>query len=366
MLVRQMKGWAGLLCSVAWLARAVAGDPAPNVVQWGAIVMGVPADATNVATASIEEGCAAAIRGDGSLMVWGAFLGTNAPSRLTNALAVAAGPRFGVTISNGVPVLWGASQGGQIYPVPPDLTNVVAVACANAPIVLRADSTVAWWYPYETVLTNAVAIAGGQNSGIALRPDGTVATWGIDPCDHGMLDIPPGLGSVVSIASGACFNAALRADGHVVAWGDNTYGQTNVPANLTNAMAIAAGSLHCVALRSDGTVVAWGDNTFNQTRVPAGLSNVLSIAAGGNSSLAITGMARPRVDVVVTNVVFGPDGFKARVPTDRGNVYALEYKNSLAGTEWNLLPLVAGTGSDVDLVDTNAPAQQRFYRVRRW
>jgi hypothetical protein len=364
-----------LACVLTWLAQPVKAQPLPNVVAWGDISFtSVPADATNVVVASTGGGTAAAIRADGALVIWHPFSDApNFPSHITNALAVAAGPGFGLAVTNGVPVLWGSSQGGGIYPVPADLTNVVAVVCGNAPVVLRADSTVAGWYPYETVLTNAVAIAAGQLSGLALRADGTVATWGYDICGVGVLNIPPGLTNVVGVAAGACFNAALKADGTVVAWGDNGCGQTNVPPDLTNAVAIAAGALHCLALRSDGTVVEWGRNPYERpwdtsgpTNLVSLLSNVVSIAAGGYSSIAVTGTGMPPLHVLVTNVTFGAGGFSAKVPTDRGKVYALEYKNSLSAAQWTLLPLVAGTGGEIDLVDTNAAARQRFFRVRRW
>jgi alpha-tubulin suppressor-like RCC1 family protein len=335
----------------------------------------VPADATNVIVPSIDSDDAVAIRADGSLVSWGGIsMASNFPAHLTNAVSVAAGPGFALAVSNGVPLLWGSSQGGPIYPVPPDLTNVVAVAANTCPVVLRADSTVAWWYPYEAVLTNAIAVAAGDGFGLGLRPNGTVAAWGFDLFGFGMLDIPPGLTSVVAVAAGAFFGMALKADGTVVAWGQNGDGQTNVPPDLTNAVAIAAGVYHCLALRSDGTVLEWGYNPYEHTWDHTGptnlvslLTNVVSIAAGGYSSIAVIGTGMPPAHVVVTNVTFGASGLRARVPSDRAKVYALEYKDSLADAQWTLLlPLAVGTGSDIDLVDTNAAARQRFYRVRRW
>jgi alpha-tubulin suppressor-like RCC1 family protein len=314
-----------------------------------------------------------AIRSDGALVAWGSLAAAaNFPSRLTNALGVAAGSGFGLALSNAFPVLWGSSQFGVIYPVPPDLTNVVAVL--RGPLVLRADGSVAGWYPYETVLSNAVAIAtAGGTSLIGLRADGTVAAWGLDVCGVGLLNVPPGLTNVVGVAAGTCFCAALKADGTVVAWGDNSHGQTNVPPDLTNAVAIAAGAVHCLALRADGTVVEWGHNPDEQPWVTSGptnfvslLSNVVGIAAGAFSSLAVIGTGMPPRQVLVTNVAFGAGGFSAQVPTDRGKVYALEYKNSLADPQWQMLPLVAGTGGFVQLADKSATASQRFYRVRRW
>jgi hypothetical protein len=48
-----------------------------------------------------------------------------------------------------------------------------------------------------------------------------------------------------------------------------------------------------------------------------------------------------------------------------GATYTLEYKNSLADTNWTpLLPSVTGTGGAISLQDTNgATFPSRFYRV---
>jgi hypothetical protein len=367
-------GLAAMSSAPAWIVQPASGQPSPNVVAWGDIgSFAVPAGATNVVAASVSV-TAAALRADGTFVYWGAYSETpNFPFGLTNVLSVAAGPGFGLAVTNGVLVQWGSSQGGNIYPVPPELTNVVAVACNDSPLALRSDLTLGIWSPYLTILTNVVAIAPGEFSGLALRPDGTIATWGGDACGHGMLDIPPGLTNVAALAAGVCFSAALRADGTVVAWGDNTYGQTNVPAGLSNVVAIAAGALHCLALRSDGTVVEWGQNPYEKpwdnsgpTNLVASLTNVVGIAAGGYSSLAIIGTGMPPRQVLVTNLAFGAGGFSIEVPTDRGKVYALEYKNHLSDPQWQILPLVAGTGGSVELIDPAPGSSLRFYRVRRW
>lgn len=133
-------------------------------------------------------------------------------------------------------------------------------------------------------LTNATAIAVGEDYFLALRSNGMVSAWGFDT--FGQTDVPAGLSNVVAIAAGGEHCLALTVDGNVVAWGDNTYGQTNVPPAATNnVMAIAAGYFHSVALKNDGTVVAWGDDTYGQTNSTA-LTQVKLIAAGGNHSLA--------------------------------------------------------------------------------
>jgi hypothetical protein len=62
----------------------------------------------------------------------------------------------------------------------------------------------------------------------------------------------------------------------------------------------------------------------------------------------------------------GISTFQVSLPTQSGKVYALEYKNSMAETQWSALPLVAGSGAILMLTDSTATNSQRFYRVRRW
>jgi hypothetical protein len=68
----------------------------------------------------------------------------------------------------------------------------------------------------------------------------------------------------------------------------------------------------------------------------------------------------------VTNLNFGTNGFSLSVPTFKGRVYRLEYKDSLTDTAWTALPLQAGTGGNLPLTAPDVSAPQRFYRVRQW
>jgi hypothetical protein len=385
--------------ALACLAQAVAGQPVPNVVAWGTFVdfygegfgagsptgsVTAPMWATNVVAASGNFDHALALRGDGTVVGWGSnsYGQTNIPPVPGNVLAVAAGADFSVLVeAAGTVVNWGIINAAGEPNVPTGLTNAVAVAAFGAAVgvggpgclALRADRTLAAWgmnsggaLEVPAGLTNSVAIAGGVAHRLALCPDGTPVTWGIDLLHSGVTNVPSSLTNAVAIAAGSFFSMALRADGTVVAWGYDFSGETNLPPDLTNVVAIAAGDSHCLALRSDGTVVAWGDDSNGETDVPAGLTNVVSIAAGGYSSIAITGTAMPPRQVLVTNLAFGAGGFTATVPTDRMRVYALEYKNSPSDARWTLLPLVAGTGGAVTLSDPAPGPGQRFYRVRRW
>jgi alpha-tubulin suppressor-like RCC1 family protein len=135
-------------------------------------------------------------------------------------------------------------------------------------------------------LTNIIAVAAGEDHGVALRGNGTVVAWGNN--QYGQLSIPMAVQfQTATVAAGGNHSLALLTNGTVRAWGRNSYGQTVVPPGLSNVVALAAGREHSLALKFDGTVVGWGRNFEGQTNVPAGLGAVVGIAAAANYSLAV-------------------------------------------------------------------------------
>jgi hypothetical protein len=213
-------------------------------------------------------------------------------------------------------------------------------------------------------LSNIVSVATGQFHCLALKSDGTVATWGNQ--NYGLLNIPTAATNVIGIAAGDNHSLVLRSDGTVVAWGLNTSGQTRVPLGLSNVVAIAGGSAHSLALRGDGTLVAWGLNNFGQTNVPVGLANVVAIAAAGGINYALVGHRPMPQKVLLSRVQEETNALSCSLPTQSGRVYALEFKNALSDGGWTILPLVAGNGTLLNLVDVGATNSHRFYRVLRW
>ena len=193
-------------------------------------------------------------------------------------------------------------------------------------------------------LTGITAIAGGFNSSMALKNDGTVWTWGYN--NWGQLgtgnntdsnvpvQVKDSSGSgyltgITAIAGGADHSMALDSSGNVWTWGHNNNGELgngtyNGPGgityigytlpvqvvgpggsgNLTGITAIAAGSSYSTALKNDGTVWAWGWNSSGQlgngnndnSNVPVQveglggsgyLTGITAIAAGGDTSIAL-------------------------------------------------------------------------------
>jgi hypothetical protein len=158
-------------------------------------------------------------------------------------------------------------------------------------LALKNDGTLASWgpsnYGVPAGLTGVMAISAGGDQGLALKNDGTVVAWGGN--SYGESTIPPGLMGVTAIAAGLGQSLALKNDGTVVGWGLNSYGQATVPAGLTGITAIAAGT-DSLALKNDRTVVAWGPNYYGGATIPSGLTGVTAIATGIDLSFALRAM----------------------------------------------------------------------------
>jgi len=182
-------------------------------------------------------------------------------------------------VSRGVPptvvYAWGFNQYGQL--------GIGSLSYSNMPLAV-------------STIGGVVALAGGGNSSLALKRDGTVWAWG--PNGRGELgpvratcatryarfpcsDVPVqvrGLGGVVSVSAGSGHALALKGDGTVWAWGSDDYGELGdgvsgtginraTPARvpgLAHMRAIAAGTGSSLAVAGDGTVWAWGANIHNR------------------------------------------------------------------------------------------------------
>lgn len=291
------------LCCVLSLPQILFAAPTQGyVIQWGfngALDVATPPRqvASDAVAISAGTGHSLALRNDGTVFGWGA-----------NFLGMALGYKTSdLDVTNGVVVI-----NGRV------LSNVVSiVAGRDFSLALKKDGTVATWGENRvpTGLTNIAAIAGEQKGSWALKRDGTVVGWMTDPAwvGYGQLLPVENLSNVVAIAVGpggyGTRGVALKRDGKVGHWGSETeYKDATPPAGLSNVVAVSAGQGYTLALKSDGTIVGWGLNEFGEaTGVPttnysrgfshysAGqvriggqvLSNIVSIATGRGYSLAL-------------------------------------------------------------------------------
>lgn len=250
---------------------------------------------SDISAISISSRNTIALRGNGTVVVWGDATGpVSPPQGLNDVIAIAAPENFMMALRrNGTVVFWGNFPNAGHF-VDGSLTNVAAIAGSfNHAMALKRDGTVIDWdtstgisNPVPPGLTGVKAIAAGGTFSLALKMDGTVVAWG--PANiFGENNVPPGLDRVEAIAAAQNTGFALKDNGTIVGWGNTSFGLTDGAATLTGIKAISAGFLHALALEGGGAVRAWGMNNGGQTNVPFGITNVKAIQAGGYNSFAL-------------------------------------------------------------------------------
>jgi hypothetical protein len=319
-----------------------------------------------------------ALRANGAVVAWAAYVSSNAPTA-TNFVGVAAGGDFFLALAtNGTVTAWGGQNAFGQTSVPAGLNTAVAIAAGQShAIALRRNNTILAWGANDQAQLNvpasastAIAIAAGDYHNLALRSDNNVVAWGRNA--EGQCTVPPSLSDVVGVAGGGYFSMALKNNGTVVCWGANESGQCNVPAGLSNVVAIAAGYKHALALRANGTLAAWGDSTYGATYIPPWATNIVQVAAGeGYAQVVPGGGTRLHARLTQPQLIpswFDPGArwFTLVTPSRSGQILRLEYTDSIAPANWKPLPLAAGRADTTTLYDFNPTTPSRYYRVKQW
>jgi hypothetical protein len=176
--------------------------------------------------------------------------------------------------------------GYNLGPVPPSLTNAVAVGVIGYSIAaLRADGSIAQWgnSASDPGVSNLVSFVSGWSHAVGQRADGTITGWGDD--SYGEISgIPAGLTNVATFAAGTFVTLAVLPDGSLMGWGDPSSHAMAIPPGATNIVSVAAVDVDTLALRADGTVLEW---TYNATNNHPELSNVVAIATDGYNGAAL-------------------------------------------------------------------------------
>ena len=234
----------------------------------------------------------------------------------------------------------------------------------NFTLVIREDGTPFIAGPEnnlnEEMLRGCIALAGGGEHALGLRPDGTVAATG--RYSEGQCKTRQWK-DIIAVAAGSRHSVGLTAHGTVVAIGKNNYGQCDVD-QWTDIVSIAAGYNHTVGLRKDGTVVAIGDNSVLQCDV-SGWTDITAIAAG---ELHTLGLKKDGTVVCATRPYVGLDEVKqwkniVQIAAGRSHCVGLTADGTVmdagdgkikrnAVNQWqNIIAIAANGGHTVALAD---------------
>ena len=203
-----------------------------------------------------------------------------------------------VLMSDGTVLGWGVTDYGGLGPsaaLPQDSRHVRKVVALKFPrrvidiaaidgtsLALLDDGTVAGCGKLTGSeipallpdLSDIVKIDAGGESGIALRRDGTVLSFGGSPLASKQI---PGLQNIKDISYSGGFGLALDKAGNVWSWGLSDYplisgvlGRKTHPLQaekvngLSDIVSISAEMASALAVKKDGTVWVWGSNQWAQ------------------------------------------------------------------------------------------------------
>lgn len=253
----------------------------------------------------------------------------------TTCLGCAVGQNACATGKCGRPVAFGSGVGNLMPAIPANVDNIKQVVVAGASaLALRHDGTVASWSldnspldefaTWSSQQTGIAQLAGGASHVVALKQDGTVTAhipeaYALQGVDVGQATVPVGLTGVTQVAAGQQHSVALRADGTVAAWGFNKSvvgldGKTGV-----KYVAVGFGTTGLIL--ADGSVDAFvtvGDEFFSaaiKSAIPAGLK-ASRLAIGRSHAMAVSTEGK----AVLWGNDFNGTGTFLTAPADLGEV----------------------------------------------
>jgi len=226
-----------------------------------------------------QSGGFAALRQDGSWLVWGSG---NAPAGLScDHLDGAQGLGENAAInSDGVVTTWDKRDcPGEALHSQLDVHCVYTNEHAYAAV--SADRRVVLWGSNEPELLGGRVASFIANAcgAAALMEDGSVATCNSGPASRRATEVPRALlrSDVVQLEANSMAFAAVKKDGSVVTWGVGPFGGT-APGALLSAQVVRVLSSDTAfaALKADGSVVVWGDKEAGGGGDASGVASLLS------------------------------------------------------------------------------------------
>lgn len=294
---------------------------AGNIVTWGdqtspssGQAIPVPPGLGPVVSIAASQNVTGVVTLDGAVRVWGnpALAEVAAqPSDVDDATAITlTGGNAAVLHADGRVTAWGNTA--SLRDVPTDLRAKAISLQPTTGYAVRPDGTLTTWgdapfFPLpEPVPSDLVDVSSAQTHSLALRSDGTIETWGYEV--EGLHDVPDFEGKkVVKIATAHGYSGVVLDDGTIEIWGADFGLPSGAPATtfdgLTPATTVIDLSLgtNAVALTADGTVHSWGSNAAVKA-VPASLDGqpVSAVAAGFVHAAAVVTSFRELTKPTVT------------------------------------------------------------------
>lgn len=226
------------------------------------------------------------------------------------------------------------------------------------------------------VVTDRYTLGTGLNYDSLVYAPGTVSTWGTSIFAYLRHDA---IGSIIGsidpvtriptdrINLGTNRLSALTFTATDVGYGPNLFYYLLPERNILNTNSVTTFTTNLVVTMTTNTVT-----TFTTNNVVSFTPANTVTAVGKDICLARTASASANCQSALASVtpgmVVGPPtgngSFGLSLPTEIGQSYTIQYKNSLSDPVWIDLETVTGTGGTLDIMDAAATSQPaRFYRV---
>ena len=246
---------------------------------------------TNATAVAVGHLHSLILKADGTVQAFG-YEGegaTTIPENLSNVIAIACGRAHNLALkADGTIVAWGLDGNQQVSG---NRSVVGTVLNSNETTLMLSkilpDGSGTLYYDGSEGEVELSYTSDGSDT-LTVAGDTSALSQGMS-VRSGAVVGPAGLGNVVGIAAGEFHSLAIKSDGTVASWGKSDGGECTPPTGLSGVSKVAAGSNYSLALKTDGTLVIWpsAEITNPIRTIPVNATQITGIAAGSSHALAL-------------------------------------------------------------------------------